>query len=316
VDHREIERLLRQQCGVVSRRQVLAAGGTDNDLQRMVRRRELTRVFEGVYVDHTGALGADQCAWAAVLYAAPSALAGRDALRAHGVRGMEPIPSEPIRLVVPAHRKVACPPGVRVTRMTDFDRQVQHHLSPPRLRLEPAALQVASAARTEDVAVAVLSDVCQTRRTRPDRLLDCLRGTGRIRHRDVLETILEDVASGTFSALERRFLTKVERAHALPTGTRQRRVSIGRRPYYRDVTYVGLDTNVELDGRIGHDTALDRWADLERDITSARDGDLTVRVGWLQVLEAHRLADALGLLLIARGWTGRPRQCGPHCTLT
>src|SRR5215211_4316366 len=42
--------------------------GTDNDIQRLVRRRELTPVFEGVYVEHTGPFGADQRAWAAVLY--------------------------------------------------------------------------------------------------------------------------------------------------------------------------------------------------------------------------------------------------------
>ena len=93
-------------------------------------------------------------------------------------------------------------------------------------------------------------------------------------------------------------------------------MQIGRRPYYRDVTYVGLDANVELDGRLGHDRAVDRWADLERDLASAQTGELTVRVGWLQVLEAHRLAAALGAILQARGWPGRPHPCGPDCSVT
>lgn len=108
---------------------------------------------------------------------------------------------------------------------------------------------------------------------------------------------------------------KVERAHGLPTGARQRRVTIDRRPYHRDVTYVGLRTHVELDGRIVHEAAVDRWADLERDIAGARSGDLTIRVGWLQVLEAHRLADGRSAVLMARGWGGRPRRCGVGCTL-
>jgi hypothetical protein len=115
--------------------------------------------------------------------------------------------------------------------------------------------------------------------------------------------------------LERRFLVRVERAHALPTAARQRRVTVGRRPHYRDVSNVGLKTEVELDGRIGHSAAADRWADLERDIAAAQSGDLTVRVGWLQVLEAHRMAGALGALLRLRGWGGRPRCCGPDCSL-
>jgi hypothetical protein len=228
---------------------------------------------------------------------------------------MEPVPGEPVRIVVPGHRRVTPQPGIRASRMTAFDDHAQCHLSPPRLRLEPATLQVACAEPTEDAAVAVLADVCQTGRTRPDRLLGCLRGLARVSHRTALETILGDVASGAYSALERRFLVSVERAHGLPTGVRQRRVTVGRRPYYRDVTYVGLDTHVELDGRIGHTAPSERWADLERDIVSAKAGELTLRVGWLQVLEAHRLAEALGALLAARGWTGRPRSCGPGCSL-
>jgi hypothetical protein len=242
-------------------------------------------------------------------------LAGKDALRAHGVRGFEPGSGEPVHLVVPAHRRVTPADSVRVRRSAAFDSDVQHHLSPPRLRLEPAALEVAGRALTEDGAVAVLADMCQTHRTKPERLLACLRDTPKVPHRSLLELVLLDVASGAFSALERRFLVKVERAHGLPTGARQRRVTIGRRPYYRDVTYVGMHTHVELDGRIGHVAAIDRWNDLERDVAGARSGDITVRVGWLQALEAHRLARALGDLLMARGWCGRPRRCGAECTL-
>src|SRR4051812_23763033 len=76
VDHHEVARTLARQDGVISRRQVISAGGTDNDIQRLVRRREWARVFQGVYVAHTGPLSEVQRAWAAVLYAWPAALAG------------------------------------------------------------------------------------------------------------------------------------------------------------------------------------------------------------------------------------------------
>ena len=82
-----LARMLGQQDGVVSRSQVLAAGGDDVLIERMIRQRRWARVHPGVYIDHTGPLGWDQRAWAAVLYAAPAALSGRSALRAHGVRG-------------------------------------------------------------------------------------------------------------------------------------------------------------------------------------------------------------------------------------
>jgi len=47
--------------------QALAAGLVDHDLQRLVRRRDLTRLLRGVYVDHTGEPTWQQRAWAAVL---------------------------------------------------------------------------------------------------------------------------------------------------------------------------------------------------------------------------------------------------------
>lgn len=46
-----MRRLLEEQSGVVSRRQLLALGARKHDIDRLVRRRELTRVHPGVYVD-------------------------------------------------------------------------------------------------------------------------------------------------------------------------------------------------------------------------------------------------------------------------
>jgi len=315
MDDVAIHRLQRLQSGVISRRQVLEAGGTDNDVQRLIRRREWARVHEGVYVEHTGPLSWDQRAWAAVLFHWPAALDGDAALRAHGMRSQQSRASDTMSLVVPPRRRVDPQPGIATSRSATYDVDVLANLSPPRIRVEAAVLQVASRARSEDGAVAVISDACQTGRTTPGRLLVALDDRPRIRHRRLMAEILRDVAAGTYSALERRFLLRVERAHGLPTGSRQRRVTIGAKPFFRDVEYVGLHTVVELDGRVGHTTALDRWADLERDLLGARHGDLTVRIGWLQTLEPHRLADGLGALLVARGWAGRARPCGPDCSI-
>jgi hypothetical protein len=175
----EVRHLLALQCGVIARRQVLEAGGTDNDIQRLIRRRQWARVHEGVYVDHTGPLSPIQRDWAAVLYAWPAALAGRDALRAHGVRGFEAAVGGVVDVVVPASRRVTSQPGVRVRRLATFETDVQANLSPPRVRLEPAVLEVAASAPGVDAAVGVLSDVCQARRTTCPRLLVALDGRER-----------------------------------------------------------------------------------------------------------------------------------------
>jgi len=65
--------------------------------------------------------------------------------------------------------------------------------------------------------------------------------------------------------------------------------------------------------RLGHEWNADRWADLDRDIDSAVAGDLTLRVGWRQVLDPCRMAAAVARVLLARGWAGQPRGCRPGC---
>jgi hypothetical protein len=316
MDSAGVAALLREQDGVISRRQVLALGGSDNDIERLLRRREWARVHPGTYVDHTGPPSWRQLAWAAILHHWPSALAGASALRWSGLRISDGMPgSTAIELVVPVHRAVD--PGRRITarRVKEFDRITGPALVPPRVRIEHAVLDVASRARREDAEVAVLADACQTRRTTPERLVEALALLPRLRHRRLMLDILEDVASGAYSGLERRYLVRVERPHGLPTAQRQRRVSVGRSVAYRDVEYVELGTIVELDGKLGHEAAGDRWRDLDRDVQAVVGGAITLRVGWLQALQACRLAAAVGAVLGARGWDDVPRRCGPTCSL-
>jgi hypothetical protein len=127
--------------------------------------------------------------------------------------------------------------------------------------------------------------------------------------------IARDAASGALSVLERRFLVHVERAHGLPTGRRQRPERVGSKATHRDVEYVDQALLLELDGRLGHEWARERWADLGRDLEAATSGCLTLRAGWGQVLQPCRLAGVIGAVLTARGWTGTPRRCGPDCLL-
>ena len=313
MDERALARLMGQQSGVIARFQVLALGGADAAIARMVRRRQWSRVHAGVYVDHTGPLTWEQRAWAAVLVMNPAALGGSSALRAHRHRSNSDTDGAPMDVVVAESRRVSPPPGVLVRRLASYDDLVQTHLSPPRVRLEHAVLDVASRAKTDDGAVATLADACQAGRSTPSRLRDALLSRQTLPRRRMLLEILDDVACGAYSALERRYLVRVERPHALPTGRRQRRVTAGRRVYYRDVEYVGTDTTLELDGRIGHESADDRWDDLDRDLDAAASGDLTLRAGWRQVLEPCRLAAVVARILSARGWAGTARPCGPGC---
>ncbi|MBW8729879.1 MAG: type IV toxin-antitoxin system AbiEi family antitoxin domain-containing protein [Terrabacter sp.] len=321
--------VLRAQDGVISRTQALECGLDDNDLERLLRRRELARIHPGVYVDHTGQPTWTQRAWAGVLFHWPAALAGASALRVHGLRSaagevtaapwldremsLGRVALEPVHVVIDARRRVASPTGVFVTRRTDFERRVQLHLSPPRLRLDEALLDVASACTDEATAVAVLADACQQRVTTAARLHDALSARGRLPRRGLLLPILDDVAAGTMSVFERRYLHGVERSHGLPTARRQVKVVTRRGVTYRDVEYSDFAVVVELDGRFAHAGPRREWADLERDVDAVARGESTLRLGWSHVLEPCRASLLVGRLLQSRGWDGEPSSCGRDC---
>jgi hypothetical protein len=308
-----VDELFKAQDGVVSRRQLMALDVTDSEIERKLRRREWARVHVGVYVEHTGPLTWDQRAWAAVLFFEPAALAGSSALRAAKIRGHREKETSPIRVCVDAARTVRSRPGITVERLADWDARTQKNLSPPRQRLEHALVCAASTRSREDDAVAQLSDAVQQGRTTPGRLVAALEEHPRMHHRRLLLEILRDVDAGAYSVLERHYLVRVERPHGFPLAKRQRRVHQGKSPAFRDVDYVELATSVELDGRIGHEEATDRWGDLGRDLAAVVRGDLTLRCGWGQVLDPCRLAHLLGSILLARGPVPTLRGCCETC---
>ena len=309
----ELDALLRLQEGVISRRQVLDAGFTDVDIERRLRRREWARIFPGVYVEHTGPPTWTQRVWAAVLFYSPAALAGPSALAVQNVRGYEPMEGAPIEVSVDRDRRVVRQLGIVVRQHARFHTLCQMQLEPPRQRLEHAALGVASGKPRLDKSVGVLADVVQQGRTTPERLLAALRERPRLRHRAILQMVLVDVQSGVHSVLEHRYLTDVERAHGLPAGKRQERTEVHASITYRDVDYANFGVTVELDGRIGHSEVDDQWSDLERDVATFTAGGVTIRAGWVHVLDPCRLAKAVAALLAAQGWTSAITPCSPNC---
>jgi hypothetical protein len=301
------------QDGVISRAQVRACGGGDLLIKRMLRRNEWARLHEGVYVNHTGPPSWRQRAWAAVLAHEPAALAGASALRAYGLE--EHRGKGGIHVVVDRSRRVDPAPGVSVSQVADLDSVALLHLSPPRVRIEHAALTVAAHAGSDDAVVAAVAEVVRLRRTTAKRLREALADRPKLRHAALLREVLTDVAVGAESALERRYLRGVERAHGLPVGQRQAPGTGARGRVYRDVEYAEHDALVELDGRLGHESTTDRWADLERDLLALADGRVTLRAGWGQVLQPCRLAAIVSAVLGLRGWSGTAQPCGSGCAV-
>jgi hypothetical protein len=325
MDLGSIGELLARQSGVISRSQLLGLGARPHDIARLIRRRELNRLHPGVYVEHTGPPSWTQRTWAAVLAVWPAALCLESALGHEPATGglwtpgdasaqlRQPSPAvhtgSPIQVAVALERRVL------VHRRARLDQLVQWNLGPPRVRYEHTVLDLAATASSEFAVVAVLAEACRSRRTTPQRLVAALRERHRTARRAWLYAVLADLAAGTASVLEHRYLTRVERAHGLPPAARQVRAVSATGVVYRDVEYAtGL--LVELDGRLVHNTATQRDADFERDLDAAVGGRSTIRLSWGQVVDRPcTTARKLARLLQHRGWPGPPRPCSPGCPI-
>ncbi len=310
--HDDLGALLVGQCGVVSRRQLTHLGYRPHDIKRLIRQRRLARVHPGVYVGHTGPPTWEQQAWAAVLAVWPAVLCAESAIHDPAAA---PGQAAPIHVAVDGGRRCVAPAGVTVHRITGLHGRAQWNRSPPRLRPEDAALDVAADAESEFAAFGVLAEVCRMRRTTPERLAAALAQRGRMRHRAWLAAVLADLTAGTTSVLEQRYARDIERAHRLPASRRQVRAAASTGVVYRDVEYAdGLI--VELDGRLVHNTVVQRDADFERDLDAALGGRVTVRLSWGQVVgRPCSTAAKIAQLLQHRGWAGEARPCGPSCPL-
>lgn len=304
--------LLALQSGVIARRQLTERGIQPHEIERLLRRRDLVRVHDGVYIDHTGSPTWLQRTWIGVLVAWPAALAADSAIRAADGPGKLGRDDSIIHIAVDRQRRIRLPAGFRLHRRAGLADLVSWNTSPPRIRVEEALVDVASTAPNDFAAISMLADAIQARRTLPSRLRDTLDRRAWVHRRDFLAGVLADLEHGTCSVLEHGYLTKVERPHGLPVARRQIRDS-RRGPVIRDVAYVDFDQLVEIDGRLWHDSAAQRDADMDRDLDAAVDRMNTVRVGWGQVFDRPcDTAARVGGLLQARGWTGRPVTC-PGC---
>lgn len=308
LDREGLDDLLRwRQAGVVSRRQLVELGASELQIARMLRRRDLSAIHPGVYVDHTGAPTREQQRFAATLLHAPAALSGRHALPNPPARG-------PIEVAVDARRTVRAVPGVSVRRMQGFAERVDAMALPARIRVEHALIDVLEGARDPMDVFTVAADVIQTRQTTAQRVLEVLSERQRVRARQVITAILTDLAEGRCSFLERSFVHDLQRPHGLPALRPQRPKNVHRRRTLQDMVSEEFAMVVELDGMAFHNDATQRDLDGERDLVAlVEDGALTVRLTTGQVLRhGCRTAGYLAVLFRQRGWTGQLRCC-PVC---
>ncbi|MFD4324937.1 hypothetical protein ACFWQC_09895 [Nocardioides sp. NPDC058538] len=308
-------RLLRAQVlmqdGVASHAQLTAGGVTKTDIERGLRRKELRRVHPRVYVDHAGPTTWRQRAWAAVLYAEPAYLCWTSV---EEPRGRDD--GAPIHVAIDHRRRIRPQDGIIVHRMTGLEQRA-YGGTPPRLAVEDNALAMAHDATKEIDAIARLAEVASRTYVTASSLRAALSRYPSVRRRPLLAALIGDLEAGTHSVLEHGYLTKVERAHGLPVGTRQALRSGPAGTQLRDVDYAAYQLVVELDGALGHDSWRDRARDADRaldDLASA--GSTTARLRFHQVFDTPcQTATRIARILRRNGWAGVMKACAEGCRM-
>ncbi|NYD43297.1 hypothetical protein [Nocardioides panaciterrulae] len=198
-----IEELLERQSGVIGRLQLRAAGWDELDVARTAERRGWRALHEGVYLACGAAPSWLQRSWAAVLLAWPAALCHRSVLRLADGPGRRDGGDAVIHVAVDRDSRFVAPAGIRAHRLDGLGDRVRWDLSPPRVPVEDALLDVAAelagrtgdgrtgggrtgggrtgGGRTDDAEVAALAwlaDAVRCRRTTPERLHDALARLG------------------------------------------------------------------------------------------------------------------------------------------
>ncbi|NED99502.1 hypothetical protein G1H10_04910 [Phytoactinopolyspora halotolerans] len=307
-----MEELLGVQHGVLTRAQALACGITPDQLRWLAASGRWRRVHAGVYSAFTGPMPFEAQVWAAILRA------GRGAVASHRTAayldGLCDDPGSAIHVTVPADRHICAPiEGVRVHYAHRLGRTRHPTRLPPRTRIEETVLDLVDDTHDASEVETWVVGACQRRRTTPERIAAALALRKKIRWRPMLESMLVDVAIGAESPLELRHLRRVERAHGLPSGARQRRVS-GSRVIWIDVDYDEYRLRVELDGRVGH-VGEGQFRDRRRDNRTTVDGRATLRYGHADVFgDPCGVAAEQARVLRDRGWPGGLRPCGSSCT--
>jgi hypothetical protein len=305
------EKLVRRQQGVLSRRQAIACGITDEKIEAALRAGRWSRLHPGVYATSSGPPLRQAQLWAAVLRAGRGAVLSHES--AAELAGLIERPTPKIHVTIPTRRTLHRIPGVIVHRSARVEASRHPTRTPPQTRVEETIVDLTQTAWCLDDAVGWLARAVGARVTTTARLRSAMKQRSRLRWRVPLTQAVADVGAGCHSLLELRYLRNVERAHGLPAADRQVVSRRGQRKIFDDVRYREYRTRVELDGRAAHPDA-QRWRDMRRDNEAVLDGDHALRYGHGDIDESPCLvAVQVAVVLRNGGWTGTPHRCTRPC---
>lgn len=284
-----LQRLVDQQAGVISTRQLRDGGLSPRAIERMAR--DWTPVAFGLHLLKPPSFHA--ATWAGLLRGGPDAVVG-GAAAGHLHGAVRDAPSDITIWAPKQHTGFALE-----TWRIRFRRAMRSGVfTLTRTPIDQTLMDIADESDENEAISAVVRALVRNLTTTP-RVLAALESNAGVRHRAVLRELCAQANEGIESALEWRFQTEVLIPHGLPIPRRQVNLMAGR----ADGVYADHDLIVELDGIRDH---TDGSRDMLRDNDNAIHHDArTVRFGWNATLfQGCRAARQVAAML----WKGRWRE--------
>ncbi len=263
--HPDWRQLAAWQGGLVSRRQLNAAGVDRFQVRNQVQAGRWTTVGPMVVATFTGELTWEQRGWAAHLHAGPrSLLGGLTSARLQGLRGWD---RELVEVLIPHGTEVARMDGVTFVRSRRplaaiAGRGINSHLA----QLAPALLLRASSGMSERAAGGLLASSVQQRLLTADHLLAWLPRLQPLPRARLLRSLLLDVRGGAESMAEIDLGRICRRAGLAAPDRQRRRKDRGGRWRWTDAEWDlpnGRTLVLEVDGAFHAE--VEHWgADLKR----------------------------------------------------
>lgn len=272
--------VLRSQRGVIHREQARDAGLSDDQIERLVRNKKLTRLAPRAFLADSAPLTWQAWAFAAILSLGPDAvLVGASAV---SLRNLGP-PTFPVSVAIPAHRRTRLDiPQVRVLRLDvpEADRVTVDGL-PTTSRLR-TAVDVAHLLPLLQ-AQPILDRMLVLDMVKLDDLTRIINGSRRAGSAQA--RVLMKSAGDLAAAESERFARRVLREVGISGWTANHSVTVrGGREIKVDLALKGLKIAIEVKGWIFHSKSDRAKGDDARVTDLQLAGWFVIPVGWLELM--------------------------------
>ena len=248
------QELALRQDRVLSRRQGLLGGLSEDAWQWRLDLGSWQAVLPGVAVTHSGPVTERQRIWAAVLYAGTgAAVSGDAALMLNGFGGFDQLV---VDVAIPVPRQVVAQPGLRIHRTTRLREALHPIRSPAQPRLPRAVLDSVAWAPSNRAAEWRAAAAVQQRLVTVTQLRTELGNLPQLRRRALVTAVLLDVERGAHAQTELDFLRLLRRNRLPAPDELQMRVRAGSTRYL-DAAWHRQRVAVEIDG--AHHRRVESW---------------------------------------------------------